>query len=112
MIFFTRILLPILLQLWLGTTASAQTYKIGILAPLSGPSADKGIAIRNSAQLFIDDYHRNHPDNGIHLELMIRDDHDDAEQAVVAAREMAADPGIMAVMGHYHATPGDGQGVQ
>ena len=105
MIFFIRILLPVLLQLWLGTTASAQTYKIGILAPLSGPSADKGIAIRNSAQLFIDDYHRNHPDNGIHLELMIRDDHDDAEQAVVAAREMAADPGIMAVMGHYHATP-------
>lgn len=105
MIFFTRILLPIFLQIFFCGIASGETYKIGVLVPLSGPSADKGTSIRNAAQLFVDDYNRAKSDDTIRLELMIRDDFDDAEKARAAASEMVADKSVMAVIGHYHAKP-------
>lgn len=101
--FFIRILL--LLYAFFGGTAFGAHYKIGLLVPLSGPSAEKGTSISNAAQLFVDDYNRTHADGNIHLELMIRDDHDDAELARTAASEMVRDAALMAVIGHYHAGP-------
>ncbi len=99
-------LLPLLLlQMLLCTAVSAQTYKIGVLVPLSGSSAEKGMAITQAARLFIDEYNRTHRGSDIQLDLMIRDDFDDAEKARAAAIEMVSDPSLLAVMGHYHATP-------
>jgi ABC-type branched-subunit amino acid transport system substrate-binding protein len=83
----------------------AETYKIGVLAPLSGSSAEKGVSIRNAAQLFIDNYNKANKDKDIHIELMVRDDFDDPQKARTAAEEMVTDKSLLAVIGHYHASP-------
>ncbi|MBM3203474.1 hypothetical protein FJZ55_06180, partial [Candidatus Woesearchaeota archaeon] len=105
MLTLRTLLILLLLQVACCAVVSAQTWKIGVLVPLSGASAEKGEAITRSARLFVDEYNRNHQDSDIRLDLMIRDDFDDAEKARAAAAEMTRDPSVLGVMGHYHATP-------
>ncbi len=81
-------------------TAIAQTYRIGLLVPLTGARADKGIPLKNAAELFVAQFNAANRDT--QLELVIRDDHHNPEKAVAAARELVKDPALLAVIGHYY----------
>ncbi|HIJ61839.1 MAG TPA: ABC transporter substrate-binding protein [Rhodospirillaceae bacterium] len=79
----------------------AKPHKIGVLVPLTGAKAEKGIPLKNAAELFVDQYNAR-AGSGDSLELVIRDDFDDPEKARAAAAEMAKDENLLAVVGHYY----------
>ena len=56
----------------------AETIKIGFSGPLSGSAAMYGIAVKNSAQMAVDEINANGGLNGIKFELIYRDDVNDA----------------------------------
>ena len=96
------VLLVLILVLSAGAV-QAKTYKIGVLMPLSGPSAKKGIPMKNAVELFVEEYNRDsNKHNGMRLELVARDDFDDPEKAKQAAVEMVKDDSLLAVIGHYY----------
>ncbi|MBF0273199.1 MAG: ABC transporter substrate-binding protein [Magnetococcales bacterium] len=85
-----------------GGTAMAKTFKIGVLAPLTGHSAEKGIPIQRAAELFVEQYNQSSGRDGDKLELLVRDDFDDPEKATAVANELVKDEALLAVMGHYY----------
>jgi ABC-type branched-subunit amino acid transport system substrate-binding protein len=91
--------LAILLAL-ASTEAMAKTHKIGVLAPLSGPKAEKGVPMKNAAALFAEQF--NAQGTGDRVELVVRDDFDDPDKARAAAAEMVKDEALLAVIGHYY----------
>lgn len=86
--------------LLLSFAAQAETYRIGVLLPLTGERAAKGMPLKNAAQLFVDQF--NARNEGTRLELVVRDDGDDPKVAQAAAREMVKDKTLLAVIGHYY----------
>ena len=81
----------------------AKTYKIGVLMPLTGPSAKKGIPMKDAVELFVEEFNKDSSKhNGTRLELVVRDDFDDPEKAKEAASEMVKDESLLAVIGHYY----------
>ncbi|KIL97605.1 Branched-chain amino acid ABC transporter amino acid-binding protein [Paramagnetospirillum magnetotacticum MS-1] len=82
--------------------AYAKTYKIGVLVPLTGPSAEKGIPLKNAAELFVEQFNAAPESEGNRLELVVRDDFDDPDKARAAAAEMVKDESLLAVVGHYY----------
>ena len=81
-------------------TASAETYRIGVLLPLSGERAEKGLPLKNAVQLFVDQF--NARNAATRLELVVRDDGNDPTVAQAAARELVKDDKLLAVIGHYY----------
>lgn len=98
---FSSALLALLFVLLSGG-ADAKTYKIGVLVPLTGPSAEKGIPLKNAAELFVEQFNAAPDSGGNRLELVVRDDFDDADKARAAAAEMVKDVSLLAVVGHYY----------
>lgn len=94
----TSILLAVCFLLLSGA-AFAQTYRVGLIAPLSGDKADRGGALKNAATLFVEQFNAKHLDT--QLELVVRNDFNDPEKAVAVATEMVKDPTLLAVIGHY-----------
>lgn len=86
----------------LSHAADAKTYKVGVLVPLTGPATEKGVPLKNAAELFVDQFNKSAEANGNRLELVVRDDFDDPEKARAAAAEMVKDEGLIAVVGHYY----------
>jgi ABC-type branched-subunit amino acid transport system substrate-binding protein len=83
--------------------AEASTYKVGVLMPLSGKSADRGVAMKNAIDLFVQGYNQSSKENGgIKLELVVKDDEDDVEKAKIVATELVKDESIIAVIGGYY----------
>ncbi len=100
-----KIILHILLLLsasLFASVAAAQTYRIGVLVPLSGSKADKGIPMKNAIELFATKF--NATSNDTQLELVFKDDFDDPQKAVAAAKELVQDKSLLAVIGHYYPT--------
>ena len=85
--------------LLLSSGGMAQTYRVGLIAPLTGAKADRGVALKNAAQLFVAQYNAQRP--AVELELVVRDDYSDPEKAPAVAAEMVKDPRLLAVIGHY-----------
>jgi len=98
---FSTAVLAVLFLL-LSPEAFAKTYRIGILVPLTGPSAEKGIPLKNAAELFVEQFNASEEAGGNRLELVVRDDFDDPEKARAAAVEMVKDEALLAVVGHYY----------
>ena len=61
--------------------ASAAAFKIGGIGPLTGPAATYGIAVKNGAQIAVDEINAL---GGTQLELKFEDDESDAEKSVNA----------------------------
>lgn len=66
------------------TQGDANTLVLGGIGPLTGAAATYGIAVKNGAQLAVDEINAAGGVNGIQLQLNFQDDEHDAEKAVNA----------------------------
>ncbi len=73
--------------------------KIGFIGPLTGPLGAFGTGMRNSAQLAIDQANREGKVEGWKIELEALDDAGQAQQGSTAARRLASDSRVVAVIG-------------
>ena len=76
--------------------------KIATQSPLTNNASPQGEAIVNGTQLAIDQLGGRLRDNGFELQLVSYDDDSSPEVGVANAREIIADPQILAVIGHYN----------
>jgi len=96
-----EILLTTLTVLFLISVLSCNTnkpLKIGLIVGLSGSNADLGEAGRNGAMLAVEQRNQQGGLSGRKVELLVRDDGNDPEIAVHAAKELL-DKGVIAIVG-------------
>jgi len=87
----------------LGVQA-AETVKIGVVGPLTGPQAHLGKDIENGARLAIEELNAGKPTLGgqeVRFELMAEDDQADPRTATVVAQRLV-DAGVQGVIGHLN----------
>lgn len=77
-----------------------ESYRIAIVAPLSGPLASTGEEQVRAAELAVDQINDDGGINGRDLSLVVFDDANDADIAVERAEEIASDDRILLVIGH------------
>jgi len=88
-----------------GTDAAAgETFKIGGIGPVTGGAAIYGTAVKNGAQLAIDEINAAGGVNGAQLEFNFQDDEHDAEKAVNAYNTLK-DWNMQILMGTVTSTP-------
>lgn len=91
--------LPAMLTLG-AVAASADTIKIGVPVPLSGPYASAGVDVLNAAKLAAAKINAAGGVLGKQIEILGEDDACDAQQGVQAAQKLV-DAGVAAVAGGY-----------
>lgn len=92
----------ILTALTLGTLGQASaltTVKIATLSPLSGGQSDLGLQIKNGVQQAVNEFRPQFRALGMDLSLLPFDDQADPATGTAAARKIAADKSILAVVG-------------
>ncbi|MBI3087625.1 MAG: branched-chain amino acid ABC transporter substrate-binding protein [Candidatus Omnitrophica bacterium] len=101
-----RLVLGLLVGLAGGCGKPAQpVVKIGFVAPLTGDQAPHGEDMLNGARLAVDHaIARGDVIPGQRLELVALDDQRSPTQAVAAAKKLAADPDVVAVVGHLNSS--------
>jgi branched-chain amino acid transport system substrate-binding protein len=92
----------ILFFMFYSYAASAVTYHIGALLPLSGSRAEKGIPLKNAMELYVKQLNEKNAAQNLKFELIVRDDFNDSEKARAVAIEMVKDPLLVAMIGHYY----------
>lgn len=95
----TAISLSVLAALALGSANAQTVIKIASLSPLSGGQSDLGTQIRNGVQLAVNEYKAAFKKLGFDLQLVPYDDQADPATGTAAARKIAADTQILAVVG-------------
>ena len=98
---FSRIVFTCLL-VFVSCATVAKTYRIGVLVPLTGSKAEKGIPLKNAVELFVEQFNAANVGRGVKLETVVRDDFDDPVKAAAAATELVKDDALLAVIGHYY----------
>ena len=78
------------------------TLKIGTVGPLTGPAALYGVAVKNGAQLAVDEINANDP--AFPLEFTMQDDEHDAEKSVNAFNKLM-DEGMQVLVGTVTTAP-------
>ena len=78
--------------------ASGETIKVGILGPHTGDYAVYGLAVKNGAQLYIDQVNAAGGINGKKIETVVYDNKGDSTEAITAFTRMV-DDGITALIG-------------
>lgn len=73
------------------------SVRIGVIAPLTGPSADFGVPMLNGVKLAVDEINQAGGYLGRKLELVVKNDGADPEQGRKAALELAAQKIILAI---------------
>jgi branched-chain amino acid transport system substrate-binding protein len=82
-----------------GCSAKASdTIKVGILGPHTGDYAVYGLAVKNGAQLYIDQLNAEGGINGKQIETIVYDNKGDSTEAITAFTRMV-DEGITALIG-------------
>ena len=79
-----------------GTTNTTNTFKLGTIGPLTGENAIYGTAVKNGAQIAVDEI--NASDSAIKFELSAQDDVADGETSVNAYNNLM-DWGMQALVG-------------
>ncbi|MER5308113.1 ABC transporter substrate-binding protein [Streptomyces sp. NPDC002773] len=74
------------------------SWKIGVLADLSGPDKEMGLAQERGARLAVERFNAR-KDKPYTLELAVSDDRGDRAGALASARRLTTDPGVLAVLG-------------
>ncbi|WP_026204758.1 branched-chain amino acid ABC transporter substrate-binding protein [Actinomycetospora chiangmaiensis] len=80
------------------------TLTLGLIAPLSGDLANIGAGMRNAADLAVREANERCAVPGYRLALDARDDRADPPTGAAAARQLAADPGLVGVVGTYNSS--------
>ena len=83
---------------------SSSTLKVGVIGPLTGDAAVYGNAVKNGAQLAIDEINEAGGVNGVKLELNAQDDVNDTEKAV-NAYNVLKDWGMQILLGTVTSQP-------
>ena len=100
-----RVLTGLFLLIFLLTAclppALPPVLKIGLVAPFEGRYRYVGYDAIYAARLALREINERGGAGGYRLELVAYDDRGDAELARTAARNLAADPAVVAVLGHY-----------
>lgn len=84
--------------------SSDSTLKVGVIGPLTGDAAVYGNAVKNGAQLAIDEINNAGGINGVKLELNAQDDVNDTEKAVNAYNALK-DWGMQILLGTVTSQP-------
>ncbi|MDO5338065.1 MAG: ABC transporter substrate-binding protein [Eubacteriales bacterium] len=84
--------------------SAADNFMIGGIGPLTGETAVYGIAVKNGAQIAIDEINEAGGVNGVQLEMNFQDDEGDAEKAVNAYNTLM-DWGMQMLVGTVTSTP-------
>ena len=93
------------LVLIFGPLAGAETIKIGLMAPLTGPAAADGQSAKQSCEMLVEKINAAGGINGQQIELFVYDDQFDSKQAVTVAHKMIEGDDIVAgVSGSYSFT--------
>lgn len=92
-------LLSILAALTIGSAQAETVVKIATMSPLSGPQSDLGAQLKNGAQLALNEYQGEFKKMGMTLKLAPFDDQADPATGTSAARKIASDKSILALMG-------------
>jgi branched-chain amino acid transport system substrate-binding protein len=85
-----RVASPLLLALALLGCAPREPIRIGLLAGLSDRGSDFGESVRNGVILAVEQQNQAGGIHGRMIELVVRDDGQDREQAIKAANELIA----------------------
>jgi len=80
--------------------AANETIRIGAALPLSGDNANEGKAMRGALELFMGTANERSASTGLRYEIEFRDDENSPATARQVAEAFAADPSIVAVIGH------------
>lgn len=85
-----------------GSSQGAQRPPVvlAVAGPMTGPSAFQGKAMAEAAQLAVEQANASGGVNGRAIELRILDDANDPTRGTEIARSLAADPDVLAVIGH------------
>ncbi len=78
--------------------------KIGFVAPLTGDLAAQGMDLLHGAELAIAEAAQSPVIPGYRIELVPLDDQHSPAQAVAMAKRLAADPDVLAVVGHLNSS--------
>src|SRR5512141_2635170 len=85
----------------LATSAYAETLKIGVGGPFTGPNAAFGAQMQKGAEQAVADFNANGGIMGMQIELSLGDDVSDPKQGVSVANKFVGD-GIKFVVGHFN----------
>ncbi len=84
--------------------SSEETFKLGVIGPLTGGAAQYGLGVRNAAELAIDEINQNGGMNGYLVEFNAQDDESDAEKSVNAYNALK-DWGMQILVGSVTTQP-------
>ncbi|MBO5092837.1 MAG: ABC transporter substrate-binding protein [Lachnospiraceae bacterium] len=87
-----------------GASAEGATFKIGGIGPVTGGAAVYGQAVKNAAQLAVDEINAAGGINGAQIEFNFQDDEHDAEKAVNAYNTLK-DWNMQMLLGTVTSTP-------
>ena len=85
-----------------SNNSDVNVIKVATQTPLSGNQATVGEAIKNGAQLALDDHVEAFKKLGFDLKLAPYDDQADPKKGVANAQQIGADQSILGVVGHYN----------
>ena len=100
--FFFFLLVGFLLS---GGLYAADTIKIGLLVPLTGPAAADGFSAHSSVKLALERVNSTGGLLGKKVELIVYDDRADGKEAVALARKLIEQDKVVAVVGGSYSTP-------
>ena len=87
-----------------STAASGEVFKIGGIGPVTGAAAVYGLAVKNGAQISVDEINADGGINGYQIEFNFQDDEHDAEKSVNAYNTLK-DWGMQVLMGTVTSAP-------
>jgi branched-chain amino acid transport system substrate-binding protein len=85
------------------SAANAQTIKIGVAGPITGPNAAFGAQLKNGAEAAAAAINAKGGINGMKIEIVLGDDVSKPDQGVAVANKMVAD-GVKFVVGHFNSS--------
>ena len=87
-----------------STASSGEVFKIGGIGPVTGAAAVYGLAVKNGAQIAVDEINADGGINGYQIEFNFQDDEHDAEKSVNAYNTLK-DWGMQMLMGTVTSAP-------
>ena len=104
---WTKVWMYVVVALFLAATTAgaADTIRIGMLAPLTGPAAADGLSAQNSVKLALERVNAEGGLLGKKVELVGYDDRADAKESVALSRKLIEQDKVVAVVGGSYSTP-------